>query len=83
MHENGYTVSCGSQGSAKLNFWDLRYIDVGKSPSFSMNTTGTARILKSLFIPHSDSIVAFSSLRKMIWFDYQVEKDQIVKSLTQ
>lgn len=81
MHENGYTVSCGSQDTAKLNFWDLRYTDVARSPSFSMNTPDTARILQSLFIPRSDSLAAFSSFRKMIWFDYQVEKDQIVKNL--
>jgi hypothetical protein len=81
MHENGYTVSCGSQCSAKLNFWDIRYANVSRSPSFSMNPTGTTRILKSLFIPRSESVVAISSLKKMIWFDYQVERDQIVQSL--
>ncbi|KAI8091589.1 WD40-repeat-containing domain protein [Thamnidium elegans] len=81
MHENGYTVCCGGQAVPKLNFWDLRYSGVHRSPSFSLETHAKTRILRSLFIPHHDTIATLSSSRSINWFDYSIKKDEIVKSL--
>lgn len=83
MHENGYMVCCGGQGAPKLNFWDLRYTDVARGPSFSMDTQGKTRSLRSMFLPdRQDTIVSMSSSRYMTWIDYAVKKDEVVKSLT-
>ncbi|KAL0136641.1 WD40-repeat-containing domain protein [Mucor lusitanicus] len=81
MHENGYVVCCGHQSSSKLNFWDLRYTDVHKSVSFSMDTPSTTRILRSMFKPNTETIVSLSSSRTMSWLDYNVKRDEIVKTL--
>lgn len=81
MHENGYMVCCGGQGAPKLNFWDLRYTGVSRSTSFGMDTQGVTRSLRSMFLPHQDTIVSMSSSRYMTWIDYAVKKDEIVKSL--
>ncbi|KAI8365460.1 WD40-repeat-containing domain protein [Choanephora cucurbitarum] len=81
MHDNGYTVCCGSQSSSKLNFWDLRYTGVSRNISFSMETPSTSKILIPKFIPNSNTIVSVSSTRTLSWLDYQVKKDEIVKTL--
>lgn len=81
MHENGYTVCCGGQAVPKLNFWDLRYAGVHRCPSFSLETYAKTRILRSLFIPHQDTIATLSSSRSINWFDYSIKKDEIVKNL--
>lgn len=78
MHENGYTVACGSQSSAKMNFWDIRYTGVSHNPSFTMDMGGAVN-LRTLFIPNSDTMISLASNRSMTWLDYGVEKDVLVK----
>jgi hypothetical protein len=80
MHDNGYIVCCGHQSSSKLNFWDLRFTDVHKSVSFSMDTPSTTRILRSVFKPNTDTIVSLSSSRTMGWLDYNINKYEILKN---
>lgn len=81
MHDNGYMVCCGGQGAPKLNFWDLRYNGVHRGPSFHMDTQAVTRSLRSMFIPHQDTIVSVSSSRYMTWIDYAVKKDEVPKNL--
>lgn len=81
IHENGYMVCCGGQGSSKLNFWDLRYVDVSRGPSFGMDTQAVTRSLRSMFLPNQSSIVSLSSSRLITWLDYGVQKDEPVKTL--
>ncbi|CAO3646659.1 unnamed protein product [Mucor hiemalis] len=81
MHENGYMVCCGAQGSSRLNFWDLRYQGVSRSTSFGMDTQAKTRNLRAMFLPNQDAIVSLSSSRYITWLDYTVKKDEIVKNL--
>lgn len=79
MHKNGYMVACGGQDMAKVNFWDLRYCNVGHSPSFSMDIQSTPRVLVSMFVPGQDTVITASSTRYMTWLDYTVRENEIVK----
>lgn len=81
MHENGYMVCCGGQGAPKLNFWDLRYNQVSRGPSFTMDTQAAKRSLRSMFIPGQDTIVSLSSSRYITWIDYAVTKDEVLQNL--
>ncbi|KAI8083049.1 WD40-repeat-containing domain protein [Halteromyces radiatus] len=75
-HGNGYTVVCGSQADPRLKFWDMRYINVSKGPSFTVEMQGisgiskSSRISQSVFLPNRDTMVTVASTRVLTWMDY-------------
>ncbi|KAI8986370.1 WD40-repeat-containing domain protein [Pilobolus umbonatus] len=81
IHDNGYMICCGSQSTYKVNFWDTRYVGVDKSISFHMDTGASSRIVRSCFVPQQNVVVTCSSTRNLSWLDYDVQHNQIVKSL--
>ncbi|KAI8340666.1 WD40-repeat-containing domain protein [Chlamydoabsidia padenii] len=78
-HNNGYTVMCGSPAETRLNFWDIRYTNVEKGPSFTISLEAGSgkghRVLQSVFLPNKGTTASVTSSRSLIWMDYRISPD--------
>ncbi|ORZ19745.1 WD40-repeat-containing domain protein [Absidia repens] len=80
-HSNGHTVVYGSQGGPRLNFWDIRYTDVGKGPSFTIALdSGIAgnksnKVVQSVFLPNRNTMATVTASRTLIWMDYSLSEN--------